>query len=487
MAKKIFTLILFFLFLQAAEAQTRYIRNDTPTTRYGNNLQVGPEASVDQYGRIQTVITGGSGGGTASVIPVSNATSLNGFANGPVQWIDTGSLTATGGTTTVITTASTSTLRVGDIVSGKTGTAANLNVWAPVTAIVANTSFTIANALPSAPANADTFEFFRPVPLVSAVGVGGTFRSAPFVQIDQNYQNSTTLGLLKLEDAASASGDAGVATLGIISAANPTTQSVTTGDYVMPLMGQYGNSYTTLMLDPNLGTAYSVIIPEDQGFPAAGPLMMSGGVNNRSFAAFNSTNGDATPFMTGDKGVMGAMLMYDSSLAGASSPVVPEDTAVGASQANILIAGQAQTTLTADTTTGNAVQFKGNTFGVQYVQPTGGATNGATTYSKISTADNNAASIKGSAGTVYSVQATSLNAAVRYVKLYNKATAPTCGTDTPVVRLAVPPSSAAGPALTFPVGAAFPLGIGICIVTGITDADNTATAASEQLVNITYN
>lgn len=297
---KIFVGLIVFPFVwnTAVFADGTAVRNDGFAVKtMPTNLQsVGPISS-DQYGRIG--ISDGTNG--LSVVPVSNATSLNGIANGPIQWLDTGSLTATGGTTTVITTASTSTLRVGDIVLGRTGTAANLNVWAPVTAIVANTSLTIGNALPSAPANADTFEFFRPVPMVSSTGVGGTFRVSPYVQIDQNYQSSTTLGLLKLEDAASASGDALVATGSVVSGATPSALAAA-GDYTTNLVGTYGNQYSTLMLDPNLSTAFAVIVPEDSAIPAGAPIMMIGAQREDALTANTGASADATNLKTDSSG-----------------------------------------------------------------------------------------------------------------------------------------------------------------------------------------
>lgn len=77
-------------------------------------------------------------------------------------------------------------------------------------------------------------------------------------------------------------------------------------------------------------------------------------------------------------------------------------------------------------------------------------------------------------------------ASARYVKLYNKATAP-ASTDTPVMVLALPAASAANI-----LGAAesslnmFPLGLGVRSSTGIADADNTAPTANDVVVNLFY-
>lgn len=103
----------------------------------------------------------------------------------------------------------------------------------------------------------------------------------------------------------------------------------------------------------------------------------------------------------------------------------------------------------------------------------------------ISAASTNATSLKASAGVVYAIQAFNINAAIRYLKLYNKASAPTVGSDTPVKVLAIPPGS--GFVLSFgPSGVSFTTGIAWALTTGITNADTGAVAASEILVNIDY-
>lgn len=298
MAKKIFSIILFLLCLQSAEAQTRYIRNDLPTVRYGNDLQVGPEASVDQYGRIQTVI--GSGTNSLSVIPMSNSVGLNGFGSGGIQWVDTGGLTATGGTTKVVTTASTSTLRIGDIVVGKAGTAANLNAWSYVTDIVTNTSFTLATPLPTTPANADTFEFLRPVPIVGGTGTSGTFHYAPFVQLDYGYQNSATTGILHLEDAASASGDALVAMGGRVNDAY--TSLAGEADYTTPALSIRGSAYTLLSVNMRSSSVDSPVKPEDETFADGAALMIAGAQREDALTANTSASGEATQLKTDSSG-----------------------------------------------------------------------------------------------------------------------------------------------------------------------------------------
>jgi len=74
-----------------------------------------------------------------------------------------------------------------------------------------------------------------------------------------------------------------------------------------------------------------------------------------------------------------------------------------------------------------------------------------------------------------------------FVKLYNKASAPTVGTDTPVFTLLIP-GNATGSGSTFSLstGVAFSTGIGLAITGVVTDADATAVAANEIVVNLGY-
>ena len=97
----------------------------------------------------------------------------------------------------------------------------------------------------------------------------------------------------------------------------------------------------------------------------------------------------------------------------------------------------------------------------------------------------NATSAKASAGDVFFISAYNSNAAVRYLKLYNKASAPTVGTDTPVMTIALVPST--GFVLDLPSPLHFSTGIAYALTTGSADADSTAVGAADILgLNIGY-
>ena len=101
-----------------------------------------------------------------------------------------------------------------------------------------------------------------------------------------------------------------------------------------------------------------------------------------------------------------------------------------------------------------------------------------------SAATTNATSVKASAGTVYSVTASNINAAIRYLKFYNKASAPTVGTDVPVITIPIP----AGGAINIPFGTTghrFATAL-LLITTGAADSDTGAVAANEIKVATAY-
>jgi hypothetical protein len=112
----------------------------------------------------------------------------------------------------------------------------------------------------------------------------------------------------------------------------------------------------------------------------------------------------------------------------------------------------------------------------------------ATPYKLVSAATTNATSLKASAGVIYGIQVTNVNASPRYLKLYNKASAPTVGTDTPVKTLIIPGNATgAGSNVPIPVrGINFSTGIAFALTTEATDAGTTGVAANEIVVNIDY-
>lgn len=111
-----------------------------------------------------------------------------------------------------------------------------------------------------------------------------------------------------------------------------------------------------------------------------------------------------------------------------------------------------------------------------------------TTYNVVTTASTNAASVKASAGSLYEMTISNPTATAAYVKLYNKASAPTVGTDVPVMTVAIPATAVGVGEKTFNFGAVgkrFATGIAIA-VTAAAAATDTASAVAGIQINATY-
>ena len=101
-----------------------------------------------------------------------------------------------------------------------------------------------------------------------------------------------------------------------------------------------------------------------------------------------------------------------------------------------------------------------------------------------SSASTNGTVVKGSAGTLYAISASNINAAKRYLKIYNSTTV-TVGTTIPVMTVAIPADGFVN--LNFgSTGHRFTTGICIALTTGATDADTGVVAANEIKVTTTY-
>jgi len=91
-------------------------------------------------------------------------------------------------------------------------------------------------------------------------------------------------------------------------------------------------------------------------------------------------------------------------------------------------------------------------------------------------ASTNATSAKASAGDLFKVVGYNAAGAIRYLKIYNKASAPTVGTDTPVLTITLPATAA------FEIdfsGQYFSLGIAYALTTGVADADTGALTSGD--------
>ena len=107
-----------------------------------------------------------------------------------------------------------------------------------------------------------------------------------------------------------------------------------------------------------------------------------------------------------------------------------------------------------------------------------------TSYNAVSAASTNATSVKASAGNLFEITASNVTATATFVKLYNKASAPTVGTDVPVLTISVPANTTV--AMQFgSQGKRFAIGIALAVTAAAAATDTAAAVAGVQL-NATY-
>lgn len=92
--------------------------------------------------------------------------------------------------------------------------------------------------------------------------------------------------------------------------------------------------------------------------------------------------------------------------------------------------------------------------------------------------------IKGGPGQIYGYEIYNASAAARYVKIYDKLTAPSVGTTTPVITIGLATLTAR--TLAIPQGIPFTLGIGIGATTGVADSDTGAPGTNDIVLTIYY-
>jgi hypothetical protein len=114
------------------------------------------------------------------------------------------------------------------------------------------------------------------------------------------------------------------------------------------------------------------------------------------------------------------------------------------------------------------------------------ASSTTTIFRLLSAATTNATSIKASAGVLYGWSIQNTNAAQRYVKLYNKASSPTVGTDTPVITLLIPGASAGAGNNLGGLAINFSTGIALATTVNPTDSDTTVVALDDLIINLFY-
>lgn len=114
-------------------------------------------------------------------------------------------------------------------------------------------------------------------------------------------------------------------------------------------------------------------------------------------------------------------------------------------------------------------------------------TGGLLARSLVSAASQNATVAKSTFGQVYAINATGVSSSPAYLKLYDKATAPTCHQDTVKATIAIPAlTTGATTNVAIPPGLAFGSGIAFCLTGNAVATDQIGVAANAFIVSIFY-
>ena len=340
-----------------------------------------------------------------------------------------------------------------------------------------NTSLgTIAGAVAGTEMQVDVITMPTVTVNAHAVTNAGTF------VVQENGAALTSLQLIDdaiyAEDTASANLDKGMLILARRTAA-PANTSGTDLDYESLQMSA-GRLWTSATIDAALPTGANVI-----GALTANQSVNVAQINGVAATMGNGVSGTGVQRVTLASDSTGQVVLAAGAatigaLTANQSVNVAQMNGVATSMGNGVSGTGVQRVVIASDNTANS-----NPFLVTQQARTSG---GATPAMYISAASTNATSVKGSAGQIYMLTASNINAAVRYLKIYNKASAPTVGTDTPLLVFAIP-GNTAGAGTNIPIpdcGLAFSTGIAFAITTGVATSDTGAVAANELVVNIGY-
>jgi hypothetical protein len=135
-------------------------------------------------------------------------------------------------------------------------------------------------------------------------------------------------------------------------------------------------------------------------------------------------------------------------------------------------------------TTLPALPVGANAIGDVGIQVRANATGAATLSKFTAAATANGASIKATAGRLLGWNFYNTTAAVKFFRFFNLAAAPTMGTSSPALVIAIPPNGQSQFAI--PAGIAFATGIAIACTGAVADLDATATAANDVLGGFFY-
>jgi hypothetical protein len=249
--------------------------------------------------------------------------------------------------------------------------------------------------------------------------------------------------------------------------------------------GASGPAENVNVLDVIPGVAATNLGKAEDALHTSGDVgVMALAVRNDSSTTLTTTTLDYSPMAVNSLGALMCSLNvnYQMGASGGSSPVVSEDASVSDGAALMLVgARRIDTPGTNPGANGDAGFVNQSSLGNIWVTPTPSVGGGASMFLNAALT-NTAVVVKGSAGTLMSVEIFNPSAAVTYIQIFNVAAASvTLGTTVPNKSIGV----GIGQSLTipFPMGLAFGTAISCAATTTATGNTAPATAA---VVNIDY-
>lgn len=112
------------------------------------------------------------------------------------------------------------------------------------------------------------------------------------------------------------------------------------------------------------------------------------------------------------------------------------------------------------------------------------AGDGARVHRKLALNTTNSTLVKAGEGSVFGGFVSNLTASAKFLKFYDKVSAPTVGTDAILMTISIPANSTV-PLNTYG-GIRFSVGVGYGITGAIGDSDTTALAANDVVINLLY-
>lgn len=307
---------------------------------------------------------------------------------------------------------------------------------------------------------------------------------------------ATQLG--KAEDSPHASGDVGVMMMGVRNDSDATLAG-TTGDYTPPQFDANGYLKVNIKAGAPAGgtsmaddAAFSVA--STAGTPVGGTYKATlDAVDDGDFGVFAMTAKRAqyvshlTPL--GDTMVDDTLDALNVKVVGGSIAGIADDAAFVVGTSELLPVGfLADETATDSVNEGDLGAGRMTLDRKQIVTDQPHSAGGCSNYTALSTGAVLTAAIKASPGNLYSLECYNVNAAARYVRLYNMTTAPASTDTASVVWQGVIPGATTGGGfvITWPKGKFFSTGIGIRASTGIAHNDTGVLGANELTFNASY-